>query len=198
MTERRPEPPRGERANPTVCCTAIVEETPDAAIVSNLGTVSYHLVAAEDRPRNFYLTGAMGSTTPMGLGLAMAVDEPVAVLDGDGSLLMSLGTLTTVGDLDPENLVIVVMNNAAYETTGGQATNATETRFAAFAEDCGLRSWTVETPEELREAYQSAVTNDGAAVVDCRVESTQPEEEVTFDFANSHYHLKERFRNEFT
>lgn len=190
-----PSPPRGERADQTEASAALIEETPDAAFISNLGTASHHLMAAEDRARNFYLTGAMGCTTPTGLGLAMAIDEQVTVLDGDGSMLMSLGSLATVASIDPDNLVVVVMNNAAYETTGGQLTHSPNTDYAAVAEDCGLAGWTVETVEELREAYGEARAHDGAALINCKVEAGPPEE--TPDFDRGHALFKARFRAEF-
>jgi len=98
-------------ADQRACTRAVIEETPDAAVISNLGVASYHLIDVADRARNFYLTGAMGSTTPLGLGLATSTDEPVTVLDGDGSMLMSLGSLSTVADVDPPNLTVVVWEN---------------------------------------------------------------------------------------
>ena len=70
------------------CTAAVLEETPDAAVVGNLGVASYILADVEDRPRNFYQWGSMGVTTPLGLGMALATDDPVTVLDGDGSMLM--------------------------------------------------------------------------------------------------------------
>jgi len=182
-------------ADQTACTAAVLEETPDAAVVSNLGTASYHLTALEDRPRNFPLTGAMGTTTPLGLGLALSVDEQVTVLDGDGSLLMSLGALSTVARLDPPNLVVVVMDNAAYETTGGQPTLSTEVDFAGVARDCGLPARHVDSEEGFREAYAAAVDADGAAVVACDVAAEKPEAYPPLDYA--HAHVKYRFRQEF-
>ncbi|MFC7009815.1 thiamine pyrophosphate-dependent enzyme [Halalkalicoccus salilacus] len=118
---------------------AIVARTPDnGIIVSNLGVSSWILSAVEDRPRNYYMKGAMGATTPLGLGLAMSRDEQVTVLDGDGSLLMSLGTLATISRQDPDNLVVIVMNNSQFATTGGQPSLADEINIASAAEDCGL------------------------------------------------------------
>jgi thiamine pyrophosphate-dependent acetolactate synthase large subunit-like protein len=187
-----PAPPPGERADQTACSAALLEETPDAAVVSNLGTASYHLAAAADRPRNFYMTGAMGCTTPVGLGVALAVDAPVTVLEGDGSLLMSLGCLSTVAAAAPPNLTVVVMNNAAYGTTGGQPSNAVEVDLAAVARDCGLASATVSTVEGVRAAYRAAQSEDGPVVIDCRVEAGDPAEHPPIDYG--HAYAKHRFR----
>lgn len=184
-----------DRVMEQVDCTEVVVESSseDAVIVSNLGVASYILSAIEERARNFYMRGAMGSTTPTGLGLALATDDRVTVLDGDGSLLMSLGSLTTVSRAGPENLVLVVMNNSEFATTGGQATLASEVNFAGVAEECGLSAWEARTVSEFESAYLAACDHDGPAVVSAAVESTVPEEYPRPDYAHSHH--KHRFRS---
>lgn len=172
------------------CTELLLEETPDAAIVSNLGVASYVLAGVEDRARNFYLWGSMGVTTPVGLGLALSIDDPVVVLDGDGSMLMSLGVLATVSQCDPENLVIVIWDNGQYGTTGGQPTHSDLVEFAAVGEDVGLETFTARTEDEFERAYATAVSHDGAALVACHVEGLDPETRPPFDFA----HIKRRFR----
>ncbi len=92
-------------------------------IVASLGHPAYDLFAAGDRPANFYTWGSMGLASSIGLGLALARPElRVFVLDGDGSLLMNLGSLATIGWTRPANLVVIVWDNEAYGTTGGQDT----------------------------------------------------------------------------
>jgi thiamine pyrophosphate-dependent acetolactate synthase large subunit-like protein len=101
----------------------VVDHAGDGAIIASLGHPAYDLFAAGDRPRNFYTWGSMGLASSIGLGLALArPDVRVFVLDGDGSLLMNLGSLATVGLLRPANLVLIVMDNEQYATTGGQQT----------------------------------------------------------------------------
>ena len=81
---------------------AICAVAGDAAIIASLGHPAYDLFAADDRPRNFYTWGSMGLASSIGLGLALArPDLRVFVLDGDGSLLMNLGSLATIGLLQP-------------------------------------------------------------------------------------------------
>src|SRR6476646_5388398 len=93
----------------------VVDHAGDAAIVASLGHPAYDLFAAGDRPRNFYTWGSMGMASSIGLGIALAKPEVrVIVLDGDGSLLMNLGSLATIGLLQPLNLVVVVMDNGEY------------------------------------------------------------------------------------
>ncbi|MFB6161152.1 MAG: thiamine pyrophosphate-dependent enzyme [Haloferacaceae archaeon] len=165
------------------CTAAVLAETPDAAIVSNLGDASYVLAGVDDRPENFYLWGSMGVTTPVGLGLALAVDRPVTVLDGDGSMLMSLGALSTVGGIDPSNLTVVVFDNGEYGTTGGQRSHAATTDFATAARACGLEATHVEDTDAFAAAYEASVGHDGASLIACDVEPVDPEARPPFDFA---------------
>jgi thiamine pyrophosphate-dependent acetolactate synthase large subunit-like protein len=181
----------GQRADQTRCTAAVLEATPDAAVVSNLGVASYVLAGVEDRARNCYLWGSMGVTTPVGLGLALEVDEQVTVLDGDGSTLLSLGALATVARHDPSNLVVVVFDNGAYATTGGQPSGSELVDFAAVAEDVGMRSFEAASDEAFVEAYAAALDHDGAALVACRVDPVDPESRPPLDFP----HVARRFRD---
>ena len=85
----------------------------DLLVVTGLGSATYDAAAAGDHPLNFYLWGAMGGTAMIGLGLALArPDRRVAVITGDGDMLMGLGSLATIGVKQPKNLAIVVLDNA--------------------------------------------------------------------------------------
>jgi thiamine pyrophosphate-dependent acetolactate synthase large subunit-like protein len=96
----------------------------DLLVVSGLGSATYDVAAAGDHPLNFYLWGAMGGTAMIGLGLALAQPQKrVAVLTGDGDMLMGLGSLATIGVKQPKNLAIVVLDNAHYGETGMQASH---------------------------------------------------------------------------
>jgi len=101
----------------------VVRAASAAPIVASLGHPAYDLYAAGDRPSNFYTWGSMGLASSIGLGLAVAQPHlRVYVIDGDGSLLMNLGSLATIGWTRPANLVLVVLDNEQYGTTGGQDT----------------------------------------------------------------------------
>lgn len=172
-----------DRGDQVACTARILDITPEAVIVSNLGVASYVLAGVADRPRNVYLWGSMGVTTPVGLGLAIAVDDPVTVLDGDGSMVMSLGCLATAGTIDPPNLTVVVMDNGVYETTGGQPTPAGSTDFAAVARDCGLDGTTVSSADGLANAYREAQHHGGASLIACEVTRIDPDDRPPMDFA---------------
>ena len=93
----------------------------DLLVVPGLGSTTYDLAAAGDDPRNFYLWGAMGGAAMIGLGLALAQpDKRVAVITGDGEMLMGLGALATIGIQKPSNLAIIVFDNGVYGETGMQ------------------------------------------------------------------------------
>ena len=133
----------------------IVELAGDAPIIASLGHPAYDLFAAGDRPQNFYTWGSMGLASSIGLGLALArPDARVIVLDGDGSLLMNLGSLATIGLRRPANLVVIVMDNEEYATTGGQQTpTAHGADLEAAARAMGIAATaTVRTGNELRRA----------------------------------------------
>src|SRR5487761_1253603 len=91
-------------------------------VVSGLGSATYDVAAAGDHALNFYLWGAMGGTAMVGLGLALARPQRrVAVLTGDGDMLMGIGSLATIGVKQPTNLAIVVLDNGHYGETGMQS-----------------------------------------------------------------------------
>jgi thiamine pyrophosphate-dependent acetolactate synthase large subunit-like protein len=93
----------------------------DLLVVSGLGSATYDVAAAGDHPLNFYLWGAMGGTAMIGLGLALAQPgRRVVVLTGDGDMLMGIGSLATIGVKQPNNLAVVVLDNAHYGETGMQ------------------------------------------------------------------------------
>jgi thiamine pyrophosphate-dependent acetolactate synthase large subunit-like protein len=96
----------------------------DLLVVAGLGAPTYDVAAAGDHPLNFYLWGAMGGAAMIGLGLALArPDRRVAVITGDGEMLMGLGSLATIGVKQPSNLSIVVLDNRRYGETGMQASH---------------------------------------------------------------------------
>jgi thiamine pyrophosphate-dependent acetolactate synthase large subunit-like protein len=105
-----------------------------------LGSTTYDLAAAGDDDRNFYLWGAMGGAVMIGLGLALAQPERrVAVITGDGEMLMGLGSLATIGVKRPANLAVIVFDNRVYGETGGQPSHTgAGVDLAAAAAACGI------------------------------------------------------------
>src|SRR5207245_5828784 len=93
----------------------------EEAVIGGIGNTNFDLWAAGPRPQNFYMLGSMGLACPIALGVALAQPERgVIALEGDGSILMGLGCLATIGNLRPRNLTIVIMDNGLYQITGKQ------------------------------------------------------------------------------
>lgn len=137
-------------------------------VVSNLGQASLDLQQIADRPLNCYTYGAMGQCSSIGLGIALArPDVRVICLDGDGSLLMNLGSLCTIATESPRNYALVVWDNEVHQTTGGQLTaTAARSSLAAIARGAGIdRAMEVRTEEELRGAYDRILNEDGPFLV---------------------------------
>ncbi|MCZ0984974.1 thiamine pyrophosphate-dependent enzyme [Streptomyces diastatochromogenes] len=113
----------------------------DALVVTGLGSPSYDVFAAGDRPGTFYLWGAMGGAAPLALGLALAQPgRPVVAVTGDGEHLMGIGTLATIGAKLPPNLTLVVLDNAHFGETGMQPSHTgLGTDLVAVAQGFGIR-----------------------------------------------------------
>jgi len=127
---------------------AIGEWLTDQHVVSTTGFISRDLYGQHDRPGNFYMQGSMGHALAIGLGVAIGRPRAeVVVIDGDGALLMHLGTLSTAGAVAPANLTHIVLDNGVYESTGCQPTTAPSTRLERVASACGYRCSEVVTDE---------------------------------------------------
>ncbi len=98
---------------------------PEALVVTGLGSATYDVFAAGDRDRNYYLWGAMGGASAIGLGLALAQPgKSVVVITGDGEQMMGVGNLATIGARQPPNLSIIVLDNGHFGETGMQRSHS--------------------------------------------------------------------------
>jgi thiamine pyrophosphate-dependent acetolactate synthase large subunit-like protein len=160
-------------------------------VIASLGHPAYDLFAVADRPSNFYTWGSMGLASSIGLGLAMArPDLQIVVVDGDGSLLMNLGSLATMGWTRPPNLALIVWDNQAYGTTGGQDTaTAHGADLAAAATAMGLLATSVSEELSLREAVAQACSEPGPWVIVVKVRESAPRVKPPLDCV----FLKQRF-----
>jgi thiamine pyrophosphate-dependent acetolactate synthase large subunit-like protein len=134
----------------------------DLLVVAGLGSSTYDVAACGDHPLNFYLWSAMGTTAMVGLGLALArPDRRVAVITGDGDVLIGLGSLATIGVKQPGNLAIVCIDNRHYSATGMQASaTAAGIDLAGTAEACKFkrveRVSSVDSASAMRTLLHSA------------------------------------------
>lgn len=144
----------------------------DRPIVGNLGPTSDELWHAGHRDRNFYTYGNMGLVSSIGLGMALATNEQIICMDGDGSLLMNLGTLASIGRERPKNLIVLVYDNEAWGQTGHQMSHTgTGTSLEAAALACGISSTTtVSDLEELEGALSTSLETDGPHFIVAKIE----------------------------
>ena len=119
----------------------ILEHVPACDLVlTTTGMISREVFMTRDRPENFYMIGSMGLLSAFGLGLALlSSQQRVFVLEGDGSALMSLGTLALIATEHPGNLVHIVLDNEAYESTGAQPSISSKVDLGDVAKSCGYR-----------------------------------------------------------
>lgn len=119
----------------------VLERAGDALVITANGWISREACAAHDRDENFYMLGSMGLASSIGLGVALTNPRRrVIVLDGDGNLLMALGTLAMVADQQPRNFVHVVLDNEMYGSTGGQRSLSASVDLDELARAAGYAS----------------------------------------------------------
>ena len=119
----------------------IMESIDEELVICNIGFPSRELYEIDDRPKNFYMIGSMGLASSIGFGLAMAKPhKDVVVIDGDGSLLMNMGSLVTIFANNPSNLTWIVIDNGAYGSTGNQDTYAQKIDLVEVAKGVGFKN----------------------------------------------------------
>ena len=130
-------------------------------VLASTGFCGRELYALDDRPNQLYMVGSMGCVTLLALGLALArPDLRVLALDGDGAALMRMGAFATLGAYGPSNLVHLLLDNGAHDSTGGQATVSPHLSFAGVAAACG---------------YMEAVEGDDVDLVDHLLDAPAPD-----------------------
>lgn len=140
----------------------------DEAVFAGIGNAGFDLFAAGDRPQNFYMFGSMGLASSLGLGYALArPEERVVVLEGEGSVLMNLGSLATIARMRPARYLLVIMDNGTYALTGSQRNAAADvTDMAMIARGAGiLHVFAPQTADAFEQAVVDALDKTGPAVI---------------------------------
>jgi sulfopyruvate decarboxylase subunit beta len=157
--------------------TAIYPDLQDKIVVTIMGAVAAELYMLGHRHNFFYLEHAMGLASSMGLGIALSMPgHKVIVIDGDGSLLMNLGTLSTMARYKPGNLLHIVFDNESLLSVGGFPTaTATGTDLAGIARASGVpRVAETNTPENLKAAVTEALASNTLTTIISKVEAIGP------------------------
>lgn len=161
------------------CIEAIYPELQDKLVITIMGACAQELYDLGHCENFFYLQHAMGLASSIGLGVALnAPGEKVVVMDGDGSVLMNLGTLTTLARYRPANLTHIVFDNGSLLSTGGFASHTTSgvTDLAAIAKGAGIPNVAlVTTPMDFVGAVADAFERNELSVVVAKVEAVGPD-----------------------
>jgi thiamine pyrophosphate-dependent acetolactate synthase large subunit-like protein len=156
----------------------LLNATPDALVVTGLGSAAYDVFAAGDRDQNYYLWGAMGGATSLGLGLALAQkNKSVVVITGDGEQLMGIGSLATIAAKQPKNLTIVVLDNGHFGETGMQRSHSSlGTDLVAVAKGFGItEAFSTSSTQSYDELAQRIKARQGTIFAQVFIESNEPE-----------------------
>ena len=160
------------------CIAMLHPELEDKVVVTIMGACAQELYDLGHRENFFYLQHAMGLASSIGLGLALHLPrERVVVLDGDGSVLMNLGTLATLARYRPPNLVHIIFDNGSLLSTGGFDSHTTSgiTDLAAIARGAGIEHVAaVDTAMGFGDAVIEAFARDALSVIVAKVAAIGP------------------------
>ena len=166
----------------------------DDALITTTGMISREVFNIHDRPNNFYMLGSMGLLSSFGLGLAITFPNTrVWILEGDGSALMSLGTLPLIANESPKNIVHFVLDNESYESTGGQPSISSHVSLEQIAISAGYPKVTKVTSLESLEIAISEILNNLGPILclaKCGIEPVEGIPRVTVTPEN----MRDRFK----
>ena len=162
-------------------------------IISANGFISRDLFAISDTKPIFYMIGSMGLASSIGLGIALkAPGRRVFVFDGDGNILMNLGSLTTIGSLKPKNLVHVVFDNSVHESTGSQPTNTNFVSIEKIAKACNYNhTFTVRTENSFEKILRKIKKLKGPIMIVVKIQQTNDKKSARVNYEP--VEMKERF-----
>jgi sulfopyruvate decarboxylase subunit beta len=144
----------------------------DHFVVCNIGLPSQEMHMIDDQPTNFYMLGTMGLASSIGLGLALAQNQKVISIDGDGSVLTNLGTLPTIANNVANNFLLLIIDNGSYGSTGDQPTYAgKKTSLTEVARACGCENVIECQAEQAVAVVSDALASDQMTIVVCKCES---------------------------
>jgi thiamine pyrophosphate-dependent acetolactate synthase large subunit-like protein len=148
----------------------------EEAVIGGIGNSNFDLWNAGRRPQNFYMLGSMGLAAPIALGVALAQPHRrVFALEGDGSILMQLGSLATIAMVAPHNLTVIIWDNGLYQITGSQPTATRVADVVEMARGAGLaQSAWANDEEDFERLVERSLTGDGPWFIAARIDGTAP------------------------
>ncbi|MWL91502.1 thiamine pyrophosphate-dependent enzyme [Cupriavidus sp. SW-Y-13] len=172
----------------------LLKQFPEALVVSGLGSPSYDVFAAGDRASNFYLWGAMGGSTSLALGLAVAQPEKTVIaITGDGEQLMGIGSLATAAAQRLNNLSVVILDNGHFGETGMQQSHTSlGTNLSQVAKAVGVpKTLEISDIEELDSLVGEIRKADGMTVAQVYISTEEPQRALP---SRDGVYVKNRFR----
>lgn len=145
---------------------------PDVALVATTGHTSRELFAQDDAERNLYIVGSMGCVSSVALGIADSIpgNRRVIAIDGDGSVLMRMEAMASIGHRKPKNLIHIVLDNQVYDSTGGQQTLSAQIDIVQIGLACGYRSAISNTSmKDFTMSLESALRAPGPSLIHTRI-----------------------------
>ena len=154
-----------------VAISTVVKKVGSHPIISANGFISRDLFEVCDKNSNFYMIGSMGLASSIGLGVALKnTKKKIFVFDGDGNILMNLGSLTTIGMTEPKNLVHVIFDNSSHESTGGQPTATNKIQLSKIAKSANYKVFQVKTKNQLVRVLQKIKLIPGPIMIIVKIE----------------------------
>ncbi len=150
----------------------VIDEIDQDPIISANGFISRDLFNVCDKKNNFYMIGSMGLASSIGLGVAIKnPKKQIFVFDGDGNILMNLGSLVTIGSLKPKNLIHIIFDNASHESTGGQPTNSKSIKIKKIAESANYHVFETDNELKLRKFLRGLTKNSGPIMIIVKIKT---------------------------
>ena len=135
-------------------------------IVSANGFMSRDLFEVNDKESNFYMIGSMGLASSIGLGIALKnLKKRVFVFDGDGNILMNLGSLVTIGSMAPKNLIHIIFDNSSHESTGGQPTQSSIIAIDKIAKSTNYTVFRTSSKKGLQKILKQIIKKSGPILI---------------------------------
>ena len=152
----------------------ICSKNKKAVIVSANGFISRDLFETHDKLSNFYMIGSMGLASSIALGVAIKnPKKKIFVFDGDGNILMNLGSLVTIGSLKPKNLIHIIFDNSSHESTGGQPTSSNDIHIEKIAKTVGYNIFKTKDKKELIKIIRKIKNISGPIMILIKIEKNQ-------------------------
>ena len=157
-----------------VAISTVVKKVGNHPIISANGFISRDLFEVCDKNSNFYMIGSMGLASSIGLGVALKnTKKRIFVFDGDGNILMNLGSLITIGIIKPKNLVHVIFDNSSHESTGGQPTATNKIQLGKIAKSTNYKVFQVKTKNQLVKILKKIKIVPGPIMLIVKIEKSR-------------------------